>query len=270
MRLCSSGPIQRMRLTTASATHRSSRKPDHIATSVSSYLAFVEKTKDTWKPDFVFRGQRADKSLIPRVARLIPKARGSLSHFESLALREFKRRMLPFIKYEPKDEWDLIALAQHHRLPTRLLDWSFSALAALWFCVERVPKEDENGEKLDGVVWLLKTLVEDFIQDPSDETETPKSQHRTRIFRPRWITQRIMAQQGVFTCHIETKAGRFVPFESNKFFKNRLLKICIPADSFTKIRDQLDRCGISKASLFPDLEGLAGHLQLRYFREGED
>jgi hypothetical protein len=68
---------------------------------------------------------------------------------------------------------------------------------------------------------------------------------------------------------MRTKEGRFVPFESNKYYKNRLVKIRIPASSFREIRDQLNASGVNSVSLFPDLDGLASHLQFRYFHDVE-
>lgn len=237
--------------------------------NVSSFLAFVEKTKDAEvnagnKSDFLFRGQCADERLIPKIARLKPN--GEFLKIESLMLREFERLSLPFTEFEPKDDWDLLALAQHHGLPTRLLDWTYSALAALWFCVNEPPKKDKNGNDLDGVVWVFKTAVKDFINFPKDKSPiSPFSQPRTRIFRPRPITQRILAQAGTFTCHLRTSEGKFISLESNIAYKDRLIKIIIPASSFSKIRTQLDVCGVNNVSLYPDLDGLAGHLDYRYF-----
>ena len=241
----------------------------HSKKSVSSFLAFIEATKKVEvnagnKSDFLFRGKSTDEPLIPRIAQLKPK--GKLQKVESLMLDEFERLSPPFREFEPKDQWDLLALAQHHGLPTRLLDWSYSALAALWFCVNKPPKKDKSGKELDVVVWLFKTTPEDFINFPTNET--PYSQPRTRIFRPRSITRRIVAQRGVFTCHYGT--GEFVPLELNKFYKDRLIKIRIPASSFSDIRDQLDASGVNNVSLFPDLDGLAGHLQFRYFHDAEE
>lgn len=215
------------------------------------------------RSDFLFRGQSTDQPLIPRIARLKPK--GKLLKIEELMMADFERQQLPFTEFEPRDDWDLLALAQHHGLPTRLLDWTYSALASLWFCVRKPPKNDLSGKPLDGVVWVLKSTPGDFITYPTDES--PYKPGRTRIFRPRTITRRIMAQSGVFTCHKPTSAGKFVKLESNTAYKNHLIKIAISAAHFDRLRDDLMANGVSSLALFPDLDGLAAHLERRYFHD---
>jgi hypothetical protein len=78
-----------------------------------------------------------------------------------------------------------------------------------------------------------------------------------------------LAQSGVFTCHRQLPTGEFIPLEKNANYKERLVKIIIPANSFHRIRDQLNACGVNSVSLFPDLDGLASHLQFRYFRDAK-
>lgn len=232
----------------------------HTKNSVSAFLALCETIKEAEvaadnPADFLFRGQSTDEPLKPKIARLTPKV--GLQKTERLMMADFERQRLPFTEFEPKNKWDLLALAQHHGLPTRLLDWSYSALAALWFCVKYPPKKNEQGKELDGVVWLLKTKVEDFIEFPT--TKSPYSLGRTRVFRSRSVSKRILAQSGVFTCHRQLPTGEFIPLEKNANYKERLVKIIIPANSFHRIRDQLNACGVNSVSLFPDLDGLASH-----------
>jgi len=128
--------------------------PSVISTprSLSSLLAYIETLKRAElkagnKSDFLFRGQSTDEPLIPRLARLKP--RGKLLKIEQLMMAEFERQLLPFTEFEPKGAWDTLALAQHHGLPTRLLDWTYSVLAALWFCVRMKPKSDKKGKLLE-------------------------------------------------------------------------------------------------------------------------
>lgn len=238
--------------------------------SVSSFLSFIEKCKRAElaqknKSDFLFRGQKVDEPLIPRIARL--KAKGKRLKNEQLMMKDFERQQLPFTEFEPRDEWDLLALAQHHGLPTRLLDWTYSALAGLWFCVNKMPKLDAQGNPLNGVVWVLKSKSEDFLIFPAKES--PYDKGRTKVFRPRTISRRIMAQSGVFTCHKPTKTGRFVKLEINPVYKKRLIKVSISGKHFSKIREDLMANGVSSLSLFPDLDGLTAHLARRYFHDAE-
>ena len=238
--------------------------------SLSSFLARIEHLKRAElkagnQSDFLFRGQSLDEPLIPRLARLKPK--GKLLEVEKLMMADFDRQHLPFTEFEPKDEWDLLALAQHHGLPTRLLDWTYSALAALWFCVSKPPKATKSGDLLDGVVWVLKSKPDDFTTFPT--AESPYDLGKTRIFRPRTITRRIMAQSGVFTCHKRTSGGKFVKLESNKAYKDRLVKIPIQGSLFMTLREDLMANGVSSLSLFPDLDGLTAQLERRYFHDAK-
>ena len=51
-----------------------------------------------------------------------------------------------------------------------------------------------------------------------------------------------------------------MPLEENSNYRERLSKIVIEPSSFCNIRDSLDRCGINRSTLFPDMDGLCTHL----------
>ena len=249
--------------------------------TVSSFLSLVEQTKRDErnkgnKEDFLFRGQSSDKPLKPRIARLTPKGK-DLIKLERLMFNDFERQSLPFRDSGISDPWDLLALGQHHGLPTRLLDWTYSALAALWFCVEERPRE-WGGSAPYGVVWLLKTRVSDFMAFPTKEELFMNT--ATLILRPRVVSARIHAQSGVFICHTWSGGchtrpdgchtwsdGRFTPLDQDERYSSRLARMDIPWTEFGDIRDQLNACGVNRLTLFPDLDGLSGHLEYRYFHE---
>ena len=228
--------------------------------SVQDFVALVDREKEASEKtgndvDFLFRGQRQDHPLLPKIARI--KLRGELINIEKLIIDEFRRTSLPLSDIQPNNNWDLLAIAQHHGLPTRLLDWTYSALVALWFAVSKTPCEDNPA-----IVWILKPDIDDFIDDT--EGDDPLSNKKTRIFRPRIVSRRISAQAGLFTVHKINEGERVVKFENHTKFIKKLFKIQIPADKFASIRHRLNMLGINASTVFPDIDGLCSHLQWRY------
>jgi FRG domain len=219
--------------------------------TLDDYISFVRK-------DYMFltiyRGQPQDKPLIPKLARI--KLRQGLLESERAMFDLFKEQSIPFLPKIPDNPRDWLALAQHHGLPTRLLDWTSNPLIALWFTVERPP--EKNGGH--GVVWTFKTEKADFAAEGFD----PFSIKLTRIFRPPHIVSRIKAQSGYFTAHAILKSGSFLHFNKNKRYEDRLTKIVIPAEYFPKLRHDLDIIGVNRAFVYADLDGLAQHIDWQH------
>lgn len=223
--------------------------------SFSEFVKFVEKHDAQER--ILFRGQPKDKPLTPKIARIVPKE--SISITEKETLKEFKRRSIPFLQYQPKTEWDWLALAQHHGLATRLLDWTLNPLAALWFAVNKPPNPNKKGVVKNGVVWMFQPEEKDVVI-PSIDTY-PFKGHRTKVFQPNHITQRIIAQNGWFTVHKLIADKGFIPLERNRSYKPFLTKLKIEPALFKDMRYFLDRFGVTAASLFPDLDGICSHVQ---------
>jgi hypothetical protein len=234
-------------------------------TSVSNFVAFIDKKKVEQQKsgnevDFLFRGQERDLSLLPKIARL--KLRGEISNIERLIIEEFRRTSLPLAEFQPQDDWDLLALAQHHGLPTRLLDWTYSALIALWFAVKGPPHIDDAGKAEDGVVWVLIPELEDYRGQ--EEVVSPLSNKVTKIFRPKVITKRISSQSGIFTVHKIIDGGKIIPFERHNNFSTKLTKLKIPHSKFPAIRRSLNMLGVNYSMVYPDIDGLCRHLEWRF------
>ena len=225
--------------------------PTKRITSVTEYIRHLEEHCDA--DDLLFRGQREDLPLIPRIARL--KLSGDLLSAEQAMLRDFKFQALPLLTLQPQSDWDWLAVAQHHGMATRLLDWTANPIAALWFAVEHPAT---NGP---GVVWIFDTEDTDYATP--DGGEDPFAGDWTRVFRPRHITRRIIAQSGWFTVHkwVGVPKGGFIPLERNWKYKPRLAKLHIPPEAFARIRRELDRWGFNAATLYSDLDGLCRHVE---------
>jgi hypothetical protein len=223
-----------------------------IIGSLAEYAEYIEET--CYDDNFVFRGQNVDKPLLPKIARINLRG-GDFLDVEARMLDEFKRQSRPFLDPIPESDWDWVAVAQHHGMATRLLDWTTNPLAALWFAVYR-PAADSGG----AVVWVFEVPPKDMIKP--DAGNNPFSGPRTSVFRPNHVTQRIAAQSGWFTVHkYVTKTSRFVPLNTNQTYKASLTKVSIKPEKFSELRFQLDRFGVNQATLFPDLEGLSRHIE---------
>ncbi|MCP5517360.1 MAG: FRG domain-containing protein [Verrucomicrobiales bacterium] len=239
--------------------------------SLSDITSWIERTYPGPSTVF-FRGQGADRPLLPSLARLRPRRAGlDLLATEQKLLRAFQRRSLPFLEMRPETIWDWLAVAQHHGLPTRLLDWSVNALSAVWFAVER-PAKAADDPKRRGVVWAFATRegpVEeggDFVSGTrNDEPSRAFSLGRSCVLVPRYVSKRIVAQGGYFTVQASLpKVPYFVGLEQEMAFADRLWKLVIPAERFPAIRHQLTRMGTNAMSIYPDLVGLCRDIKWRY------
>lgn len=209
-------------------------------------------------PLVLYRGQEKDDPLLPKMARekLLSK---DIAQKEQNIISEFRKLACPFTDYKFKNnEWDMLALAQHHGLPTRLLDWTENPLAALWFALVK-----ENPETDFRYVYRL-ILNGDEIFDINLGTK-PFDLNQTGVFRPNHVTKRITVQTGWFSVHNCIK-GKFISLNDQKNFSKRLAKYKIPNDPLL-IKDiliRLDRLGINHFTLFPDVDGLSKYLEWRY------
>jgi hypothetical protein len=230
--------------------------------SVADLMEFVEA--NCKQGLYLFRGQREGKPLLPRIARDLPGWK--IPHLEGKILSDFKRRCPAYPEGSAiKGEWHLLAVAQHHRMATRLLDWTDNPLAALWFAVERGPVSDEHSGLQPGVVWVFHVFDEDIVTGAGPGPSSPFAGERTHVYQPEHITRTIVAQGAWFTVHkyIPGKQ-KFVPLENNKVYKPRLRALTVPPRAFPKLKEQLDRCGVNAASLFPDLRGLCDYLNAKW------
>jgi hypothetical protein len=228
-----------------------------------------------FRSTYAFRGtSRADASLDTGLATR------RCAHLETHLLRNFR-------KYAqrtdvPRDStWNWLALAQHHGLPTRLLDWTYSPFVALHFATAAVHDFDQ-----DGVIWCidfvtankhlpppLRRLLRDegamvFTAEMLDRvTRSLGSLDRLAkkefviFLEPPSLDDRIVNQFALFSLMPGPRASLDRWLRAHPELVRRLI---IPASIKLEVRDKLDQANITERVLLPGLDGLCLWLTRQY------
>ncbi|APA89676.2 FRG domain-containing protein (plasmid) [Paraburkholderia sprentiae WSM5005] len=202
----------------------------------------------------LFRGQAIEGGLLPGIARINPRTDTTAQEKEALA--QLKLMGASFPDLNQPTQLDLLVVAQHSGLRTRLLDWTSNPLAALWFAC---------ADLRDGDTYVYALAADKLQKTGLYEVKDPFSVPVTRAFQPRLNNPRILAQHGWFTLHRYAPGpGAFVPLDVNPKTRGELTEIRIPAQNRADILRSLDRYGISRRTLFPDVEGLCRFLNWKF------
>jgi len=264
--------------------------------SVEEYLQAVRKIRDAWDNDDKFwkpwfRGQACESwDLKPKIYRADKKTLDEALSDEEEFRFQFQRRGLQLVSEDriPETDYEWYFLMQHYGAPTRLLDWSDGALMGLFFAVEhRFGKHDPDRSK-DAAVWLLDpdwlnkqtTTKKDGIEGvalpewevaqeylPEKFGESSLRRRYPLAIDPTHVARRLAVQRSRFTIHGRALNGLEVVSGRSK--NPRLQKILVSRDSAKSIRKDLETCGISVTTLFPDLTGLGLELR-RLWRAGSE
>lgn len=233
-----------------------------------------------FRSDFAYRGLgNADWALKTSLSRL----GGNYRELEAHLLRNFKKYALQTPRNSEYSEWTWLALAQHHGLPTRMLDWTYSPYVALHFATSRL----EDYER-DGVIILVnyvqvhrilpvrlkQVLTRErsnaFTAEMLDRVtkslaglERLSSRDFALYLEPPSLDDRIVNQFALFSM-MSNPDTQFDDWIASRLPPGVARRLVVPAAMKWEIRDKLDQANITERVLFPGLDGLSRWLRRHY------
>jgi hypothetical protein len=238
-----------------------------------SWQEGLRRHRSNWAFHGLSRAASVPRSTLSRLG-------GNYEELEGHLLRNFR-------KYACRDAvsndsvWNWLSLAQHHGLPTRLLDWTFSPYVALHFATVDLTSFDE-----DGAIWsvdyveahrLLPQSLRELLEEEGSNVFTVEMLSQAAptlrkfdsldkkefvvFFEPPSLDERITNQFALLSAMSSPRAQLTTWLEGHPDLQRWIV---VPRELKWEIRDKLDQANVTERVLFPGLDGLSQWLKRQY------
>lgn len=248
-----------------------------------------------YRSNYLYRGlPNADFHLATSLQRNCGIKKGDI---ESSILRNFTKYAAIEDSMLNSSVWRQLIIGQHHGLPTRLLDWTYSILVALHFATsgeelgsmdrhdcalwkidilemnQRLPLRYRNILNDRNAFLMTVDMMDEVTSDAKNEQEALRRYDEDMedramvLLEPPSLDQRIISQYSYFSIipsEIE-HGGDDLGIEKFLDGTNNTVKYIIDAGLRWRIRDMLDQMNINERIVYPGLDGLTMWLKRHYY-----
>lgn len=236
-----------------------------------------------FRSSFLYRGlPNENYSLVTSLKR---NCKGKQKELEKSILRNFTKYAAIEDPTLNESVWKQLIIGQHHGLPTRLLDWTYSPLMAMHFATsgEDMAYMDQHNsviwkidinefnhmlpEKYKGKLeeekaYLFTIEMLNQLAESIDKYDKDMGNESMVLIEPPSIDQRIINQYSYFSI-IPAMIEEIEDFLESKTVNTT--KYVIEKSLKWRVRDVLDQMNINERIAYPGLDGLTMWIKRHYY-----